>query len=637
VSLTDDDQLLRTYCPIVYLQSGETSMPSSVQWMLENTDLYDSSDNRVLSPVGSVENLMAEAGATKDWYLALRDEGDRNGQGPDAPFYGTVRPITVNGQIVGYDLLYWFFYPFNGNIFDRDKAIAILSGVVAAGSVAAYLFPPYGYVALAPAIAALSFVSSITGIEMHESDWEHVAVRITASGGILGVYYAAHDGGVWCFQEAPFGSNLSNCYQLEGRRPFVYSAVQSHASYPRQGTVDRLGGFANDYSDTGYRWDVLDSATSRNPMGRLVNMGHDIQNPPQGAEWIQWPGMWGKKGNGAYQFLEWFGQDLGEYADGKPGPAQRNTWYNGDSDGPTSWSNTPVPIPLLAPCNGTFAMAQFQSFLVAVYEQPSNQVSCAIFNGSSWTQPAVPGLSLLGDNSALCLTEYAGALHTFIRVSADLKWAILVIGDDGHTKGWAFQPFNGGLQNPPADGDLACVAYDQNLVLVFSRKNAAGVPGLVHYAYDGQTWTDLTDLYPVFKQWSIDGPITLARYAGVLYMAYGSGGAVRLASFTQGTGWLDLTNNSPPRTYATDISLSTFGGYLFLVYGVAGGGVRWSRCAANLEWLQDADGSDFAVNGASIAGQFGVAPFAAGSYLSLVFPANTPTQGALCQIDILGG
>lgn len=320
MSPNDDNDLLMKFCPIVYLQSEETSMPSSVEWMLEHTDLHDSSGGLILSPVGSVAELMAVSGANKDWYLALRSDSDRDGQGPGAPFYATVRPIILNGQPVGYDLLYWFFYPFNGNIFDREKAIDILSGVVAAGSVAAYLFPPYGCVLLPAAIAALSFVSSISGVEMHESDWEHVAVRINASEDILGVYYAAHDGGVWCYQEAPAGSNLSNCYELEGSRPFVYSAVQSHASYPRQGTVERLGGFANDSSDRGYRWDVLDSASARNPMGRLINLAHDIQNPPPGAEWIQWPGMWGKKGSGAYQFLEWFGQDLGEYADGKPGP-----------------------------------------------------------------------------------------------------------------------------------------------------------------------------------------------------------------------------------------------------------------------------------------------------------------------------
>lgn len=321
-----------------------------------------------------------------------------------------------------------------------------------------------------------------------------------------------------------------------------------------------------------------------------------------------------------------------------PAPAQRGTWYSGDSEGPTAWTNAPTVIPQLQSCNGTFAITQFKSFLVAVYEQPGHEVSCAIYNGSRWSQPDVPGLRILGDNSAVCLAEFSEALHTFVRVSADLAWAILVIGDDGHTEGWAFEQFNGGLQNPAADGDVAAVAYDSQLTLVFARKRVdSSSLGLVHYTYDGQVWTDLTDLYPDLKQWDVDGPITLSRYAGVLYMAYGSGGSVMLAEFRHGVGWFDLTNGSPSRSYSTDISLITFGGYLYLVYGVAGGGVNWTRCAASLEWLQDADGRDFKANNVEISGQFGAAPFSAGGYLSLIFPSNSPGPGVLCQTDILGG
>lgn len=623
----DPDVLLRTYVPLVYLHPQEKSMLSSIEWLLDRANLFGASGNPELAPAGSVSALMA-AGAQEGWYLALRNDEARVGQGAGAPIYGSCRTITRDGQPVAFDLSYWLFYPFNGNIFALGKARAILGSVVAAGTLAAFLYPPYGYAVLAAAAAALNYVNSVSGVQMHESDWEHVTVRIDENGAILGVYYSAHAEGRWRFQQGALGSPSSNCYQLVGTRPVVYSALESHALYPQEGTISRLGGFADDYTAQGQLWDPLDDATTRNPMGRLVNIGNDINNPPVGAEWIQYPGLWGKPGGGGGVYVEWFGTDLQEYADGKQGPAQRSQWTDGDDEGPTNWSSAPAPLPV-QPCGGTLALAQYKGFLCAVYTTPTdNAVACAVWNGTRWTQPDVPGLGVLGGNSAICMAEFQGQLHSFFRVSGDLEWAVLVIGDDGKTKGWSYADFPAPLRNPAASGAVAAAAYEDELVLMFE---CAGT--LVMFGFDGTDWTDLTGLYPVLRNWTADGPVALAAYAGTLHLAYGSGGTLKLAEFTAAAGWTDVTP-AAPRTASGGAVLTSFGGYLYLAYA-NGGTVSWSRRTLLGPWLTDSDGNDFPVTGvATGTGDIGVAPFGTGNYLSLVYPAP---GGALQQTDMLGG
>jgi len=120
----------------------------------------------------------------------------------------------------------------------------------------------------------------------HEADVEHVTVRVAKDGQILPrIYYAAHDGeGRW-YERGVDGYSVNP----EGR-PIVYSAVNSHASYPWARRTEReIRGVplpSDETRDGGIEWDCR-----RN----LVNVG-EKRHPIPGMQWLQYSGRWGETG-----------------------------------------------------------------------------------------------------------------------------------------------------------------------------------------------------------------------------------------------------------------------------------------------------------------------------------------------------
>ncbi|MBC8032229.1 MAG: Vps62-related protein [Pyrinomonadaceae bacterium] len=100
--------MLEKFAPVVYLNSAETSLPSSAEWYLQRTKLVDASGNVISNPASA--NISALGLAQSDYRLEMIDQTSRSGQGVDAPVYGFVR--SLGDPVTAIDLTYWFFYPF---------------------------------------------------------------------------------------------------------------------------------------------------------------------------------------------------------------------------------------------------------------------------------------------------------------------------------------------------------------------------------------------------------------------------------------------------------------------------------------------------------------------------------------------
>lgn len=196
-----------------------------------------------------------------DFFLQIRENENqtRKGDLSVADCYVHFRPAPQSDMIVGlgflqglsgltidvpqkknaFDIQYWFFYPYNGDI---------VPGAVKGGE--------------------------------HEGDWEHITVR-TSRGfqNIMEVFYSRHDfEGVW-LQPGEFSVNS------EGR-PIVFSAINSHASYATPGRQERPVPLPDRTQDGGPRWETW----------KNIKAVGEINNPIGGQFWIRYTGRWGEIG-----------------------------------------------------------------------------------------------------------------------------------------------------------------------------------------------------------------------------------------------------------------------------------------------------------------------------------------------------
>jgi hypothetical protein len=268
--LVDDDGLLERWAPKLYFHPDEKYFPCSVDWYLRRVSLNDGAGNVVYKPVISPperpdSSVLADEylGQRREWTLRILSKSSRAGDLETASCYGYVRPVTEpqSGRLLAKDLNYWFFYAFNGNIFDRDTLSRYLSvgTVLAGGSILLIPDGAVAFIALLETLAkAKAWVSSWDGLDQHQGDWETITVRVDPDGQpIQQIYFAAHGQGTW---ETKYDVTQDG-------RPKVYVAKESHASYATVGRFTRLGGLANDYtSDQGVEWDTQ-------PV--LVDVGYD--------------------------------------------------------------------------------------------------------------------------------------------------------------------------------------------------------------------------------------------------------------------------------------------------------------------------------------------------------------------------
>lgn len=170
----------------------------------------------------------------------------------------------------GYDIQYWFFYPFNE----------------------------------APSVA---------GVKLnHEGDWEHITVTVDNSLNFHNAYYASHndEGKRYSASELTF-ANPNGIYAASNEKltgnfthPVIYSAKGTHASYPTAGSQDR-GILPTDYTGNGQVW---------NSVTKVINVG-EKEAPLNGQTFIRYGGLWGEIGNTSI-------------STGPKGPAFQSAWFN---------------------------------------------------------------------------------------------------------------------------------------------------------------------------------------------------------------------------------------------------------------------------------------------------------------------
>jgi hypothetical protein len=218
-----EDQLAAQYAPEVRLAptSIDWARPANVDWYLARVhmrfDHSGCSDCQVLAlGTPTQSNLSTQSHKTKNWicshgstsysssqsrkefFLQPPDDTVHNGAPASAwRVYVHVKPSVVVAG--GYDIQYWFFYPYN------------------------------------------DFIASVN----HEADWEHITVSTNSAGAFQSAWYAKHSDGA-----RYTASQLS----WNGTHPIVYSADGSHASYPAAGAWPLVLGVSDHTYDGGPVW-----------------------------------------------------------------------------------------------------------------------------------------------------------------------------------------------------------------------------------------------------------------------------------------------------------------------------------------------------------------------------------------------
>lgn len=349
-----------------------------------------------------------------------------------------------------------------------------------AGSVVA------GAAIVATISAAIDAVRKAEGFFIHQGDWEHVTVRLSADrNSILGIYYAAHEKGRW-YMQLTDGSR--NGYKLDGDgRPIVYSALQSHAAYPYTGTTTRHGGFGNDKTDKGTAW---------NTAGAIVNITPGAFD----SDWLKYPGLWGRKQSKKIDLAELFGESVREYGNGPIGPAMKDCWVKGEPDQPPlPQPQAPVRIDVIEKCDGPIAVAEYRGFLWVAYmnqtPMPSNPNSCTIgfatFNGKNWEdQKLIPIVNASMDQIAMA--SFNDELHLVCQSRNTLKWYSLALDGANRLGQWVDRTNSGGFIAGNSNPGMATTADKLGLAYRTSDHR-------LHFSeFDGSRWTTGPDIVDDF-------------------------------------------------------------------------------------------------------------------------------------------
>lgn len=292
-----EDELILRFAPVVKLHIEDVYQPASVDWYLtQGTTLRfnrkkNCPDHEHIAPyqIGTVRNLLGRVDYQTKYYWPFCNDEDWQTSGPwdrDTDFFiqiandaneSTTRRGNLSGAIAyahvarateidKYDVSYYFFYAYNGDLYWGGPG-----GTIAGGS--------------------------------HEGDWERVTVRVRDDGQTIDrINYAEHGKGHW------YGN-----YTLWDGRPIVYSAWHSHASYPRGGKWNRQPNLPDDFAcedpaGNCVTWDTLTGLTCLPEDDPDTCFPDDTTAPPHvqnigeknlpmpGMEWIRFTGRWGEIG-----------------------------------------------------------------------------------------------------------------------------------------------------------------------------------------------------------------------------------------------------------------------------------------------------------------------------------------------------
>ncbi|KAI3890479.1 hypothetical protein MKX03_025021 [Papaver bracteatum] len=189
---------IQTYSPWIYFHLKEQYIPSFVGWYLNNgTLLYKKGNESNPTPIDPTGSNLPQGGWNDDTYwLDLPIDKDakekvKKGDLGSSKSYIHVKPM-LGGTFT--DLVFWFFYPFNGPGTPKVELINL----------------------------------SLGKIGEHVGNWEHLTLRISNfSGKLWSVYFSQHSKGSWV--NAPD-------LEFQGGNKFVtYSALHGHPFYAKPG------------------------------------------------------------------------------------------------------------------------------------------------------------------------------------------------------------------------------------------------------------------------------------------------------------------------------------------------------------------------------------------------------------------
>lgn len=239
------------YAPELRLHPDEKYFPTSVPWYLQNTRMRRHRawwpDVRILDPFEvTVETLISQssggqhsgAGSSRTNFfleIAVNVAETRRGRLAVAKCYVHVRRAPAPSE--GWDIQYWFFYAYNGDI--------------------------------------------TTGADFeHEGDWEHVTVRLDENvQSIRQVFFHAHNTESEWRQPGEFQLTA-------GTHPVAYSAKHTHATYSSAGKQPRRFLPDDHTANGGEAWRTWNS----------LSLVGEREHPVSGNDWVKYTGHWGQIG-----------------------------------------------------------------------------------------------------------------------------------------------------------------------------------------------------------------------------------------------------------------------------------------------------------------------------------------------------
>lgn len=275
ITAKDVRELVQQYGPLVYFHPGEEYFLDTPEAVLSGgaelvwgavaiqknplgDPMYVSVDEhgRVAISAGTLlDDVAAAMPAAGDVFWLDIPTELRGGHLERAKAYVVVSQ-TEDGFL---DLDFWFFYPYNGSLKARVNALG-------------------------------NALVSLDPVGRHTSDWEHVTVRLANTSGawaLDSVYLSEHSGGTW----VPAGA-----LTLDGGRPVVYAAKDSHAFYPAPGEYTfrtlTLGALVVKFTDIvaggGASFDAAQPGNYRIAWSEAPEL-----SAPSARDWLFYEGRWG--------------------------------------------------------------------------------------------------------------------------------------------------------------------------------------------------------------------------------------------------------------------------------------------------------------------------------------------------------
>ena len=268
--------LLQRHAPVLYLPwSLDGAKPANVDWYLSRVHMrfhHDGCPDCQVLALGSVTqaSLINRSHSEKDWLCAhagttrysygdgfnasetffLQPPDDTVHNGSTNPADWKVYGHVYKNALGGVNVQYWYFFPYNDG--------------------------PSGF--------------------NHESDWEHINVRLAADYSVSGVHFAHHSN-VTYYPKAEV--------QWHGTtHPVVWVADGSHASYKSEAlcdsTIEEAGmGLSSCETNSSYRWFTWaggKGTAAGFQGGGVINVGEKAR-PLNGQQFIKYNSRWGEIGN----------------------------------------------------------------------------------------------------------------------------------------------------------------------------------------------------------------------------------------------------------------------------------------------------------------------------------------------------